>query len=553
MSIFNSLPTQIVSKLNDLEDFPNPFQNKVHPLAQFAAEKLKTSLRLNPWKHPFYASKQLNAVGKMFGVLVVRKNNGLFGYIAGFSGKLADKNHQKGFVPPVFNVFKKDGVFRKEEAFISSINRQIEGIEGNKEYYELKVSFKTEKNQLDEFISYSKKRLKSAKIKRDKQRELGANELSEIEFIHLQHVLNEESKLYQLNYKKAVREKKEKLFQISKNIEVYENQIERLKTERALKSNMLQSWIFEQFQFLSAEGQWKGLEDIFSSTVFKTPPSGAGECAGPKLLQYAFIRGWKPICMTEFWWGDSPPNELRLHNQHYPSCKGKCEPILSHMLQGMAISSSKKTIYEIKELKVLYEDDDIVAIHKPSGLLSVPGKGLLPNALDILKSQLCNTEIQTIHRLDMDTSGVLLFSKNKVCYKNIQQQFINRSIEKTYVAILSKIPHISQGRIELPLMLDVMDRPRQKVCFEKGKIATTDFEILEKYSNNRCKVLLYPKTGRTHQLRIHMAHKDGLGCPILGDDLYGFSAEKLFLHAEKITFLHPRTHNSITIKSHCLF
>lgn len=378
-------------------------------------------------------------------------------------------------------------------------------------------------------------------------------ELSEEE----QASLIRESQYQKAEYKRLEKEWKKRLEELETEVRHFDIEIERLKTERKERSAALQRKLFEQFRMLNAQGEVKDLYTIFEQTVQKVPPAGAGECALPKLLQYAYLHQLKPLAMAEFWWGDSPKNEIRHHGYYYPSCKGKCEPILQHMLQGLEIDENPllNPVHEEEELEIVFEDEWLLVVNKPAGMLSVPGKAEDRDSVyhRLKKKYPEATGPMIVHRLDMATSGLLLVAKTKKVHQDLQAQFANRSIKKRYVAVLDGIVLSERtGRIELPLCLNPLDRPRQIVSKEYGKEAITEYKIIsesekiidesERSINEPRKytrIVFYPLTGRTHQLRVHAAHPEGLGCPILGDELYGKKADRLYLHAEYIEFRHP--------------
>ncbi|MCF0159895.1 MAG: RluA family pseudouridine synthase, partial [Bacteroidaceae bacterium] len=286
------------------------------------------------------------------------------------------------------------------------------------------------------------------------------------------------------------------------------------------------------------------LMEIFKGNI---PPGGTGECCAPKLMQAAYRQGWKPLCMAEFWMGPSPKDELRMEGNYYPACRSKCKPILSFMMEGLDVEPNpllEKNKAVINQLKIIYEDEAIAVVDKPSGMLSVPGKEELPSVYSVMKERLPQAVGPLIvHRLDMDTSGLMLIAKTEDAYHCLQQQFITHQIEKEYVALLddslTENPPTGEGVIDLPLCVNPYDRPRQMVSATYGKRAITHYLIEGRTSEGRIRVRFIPQTGRTHQLRVHAAHPDGLGCPIVGDNLYGKPADRLYLHAEKITFYHP--------------
>ena len=320
-------------------------------------------------------------------------------------------------------------------------------------------------------------------------------------------------------------------------------------------SQDLQLWLFHQYQLLNARGETKDLVDIWQEyysrpklrAKFPLPPGGTGDCCAPKLLQYAYGQGLRPLCMAEFWWGATTKEELRQHLNYYPACRGKCKPILTWMLQGLDVDPDPESLgFAHLELKTIYEDDAIVVVDKPSGMLSTPGRIEQYSVETVMRQRYPDAVIA--HRLDMGTSGLLIVAKSLEAYRPLQEQFVKHQVRKKYVAMLetmavanfslftihSSLP--TTGRISLPLRPDPMNRPRQMVDMEHGKRAVTDYEFLT--SNI---VALYPQTGRTHQLRIHCAHPDGLGRPIKGDELYGTKGDRLMLHAAEIWFRHPIT------------
>ena len=390
------------------------------------------------------------------------------------------------------------------------------------------------------------KPLKVSKKLRDEKRSLAKVNLTETEQLLLIENLKTESIREQLEAKDFIREINLKYHELEQLFLEKDNIIQELKEERAAKSSRLQKEIFEQYTFLNQAQKTKSLLEIFSQTVFQTPPAGAGECAAPKLLQYAFLNQLEPICMAEFWWGKSPNSEVRLHEQYYPACRGKCEPILAHMLEG--ISLEKNPMLEqatVKEIPVVYEDEYLLLVNKPPEFLSVPGKELKDSVYERMRLKFPNASGPLlVHRLDMSTSGLLLIAKTEEIYKHLQSQFIRRIVKKSYIALLDGIVNQLEGDISLPLRVDLEDRPKQLVCYEHGKNAFTKYKVLS-IENGKTRIQFFPITGRTHQLRVHAAHNLGLNCPIIGDDLYGTKGERLCLHAQWIQFKHPITKETV--------
>ena len=321
--------------------------------------------------------------------------------------------------------------------------------------------------------------------------------------------------------------------------------IDTLKEERKNRSIALQQWIFRRFRMRNALGEEQDLYDIFTQTAHRNPPAGAGECAAPKLLQYAYLHHYQPLAMAEWWWGHSPKGEIRHHGHYYPSCRHKCEPILGFMLQGLTVEPNPllTSNTDATQLETIYEDEHLLVINKPAGMLSVPGKTGQASALSILQERYPEaTGPLLVHRLDMATSGLLLAAKDKDTHAHLQQQFESRSVKKRYIALLEGIPRITEtkGFIRLPLRPDFDNRPLQMVDYEWGKPAVTRYEILGT-ENGQTRIAYYPETGRTHQLRVHSAHPEGMNCPIVGDPLYGQPSDRLYLHAERLEFRHPKT------------
>lgn len=557
-----------VSHLALPEKFTYPFHYTPHPLCVLAAEEVKEYIASRKeWQEEL-------ASGKMFGVLIVQTDNGItnneenqIGYLAAFSGNLAGKNLHPYFVPPVYDLLQPEGFFKIEEEQISAINNRIRELENSSSHLDSKEKWKIETEQAKAVLNQAKAELKMAKEAREIRRQ-SSPELSEEE----QASLIRESQYQKAEYKRLEKEWKKRLEELETEVRHFDIEIERLKTERKERSAALQRKLFEQFRMLNAQGEVKDLYTIFEQTVQKVPPAGAGECALPKLLQYAYLHQLKPLAMAEFWWGDSPKNEIRHHGYYYPSCKGKCEPILQHMLQGLEVDENPllNPVHEEEELEIVFEDEWLLVVNKPAGMLSVPGKAEDRDSVyhRLKKKYPEATGPMIVHRLDMATSGLLLVAKTKEVHRDLQAQFANRSIKKRYMAVLDGIVLSertgSTGRIELPLCLNPLDRPRQMVSSEHGKEAITEYQIISESeritsesentfnesnriesersineSRKYTRIVFYPLTGRTHQLRVHAAHPEGLGCPILGDELYGKKADRLYLHAEYIEFRHP--------------
>ena len=546
--------------------FNNPFDYEPDALCRAAVKQLQAKLPIEPIE------------GKMYGVLIVERN-GEIGYLQAYSGQIADEGED--FVPAVFDYLQPDGYFKIHEAEITQLNQKIAQLKASTAYRQALDNLKKIQQEAEKAIEEARKVMQGAKFLRDKRRKEAF--ISEAE-------RNEMTRQSQFLKAELQRKKKAYAEQITAAQTVmnrYQEQITAWKRERKMKSDRLQRWLFSQFSLLNAYEERKNLLDIFRDYYLQNspartkaahitsvntaeraakeslaasllPPSGAGECCEPKLLQYAFLHGYKPISMAMFWWGPSPKTEIRQHGNYYPACNGKCKPIFEWMLEGIDVDykdcnrTDNKTELALSErLQILYEDDYLAVVVKPSGLLSVPGKGNQASIYSILCERWKGkSDAFMVHRLDMATSGLLVVARTSEVHKALQAQFIRRTVKKKYVALLplsileKQLP--AEGRIDLPLSPDPDDRPRQRVDRTNGKPATTEYRLIGKTTYGEealeaVKIALYPLTGRTHQLRIHCAHPDGLGTPIIGDNLYGQRAERLWLHAEHLEFTHPIT------------
>lgn len=530
--------TTSISDIPLPERFTYPFCYTPHPLCVMAAEEVQHYLsKQSDWQEEL-------SQGKMFGVLIVQTEDGSIGYLTAFSGILAGKNIHPYFVPPVYDLLQPQGFFKIEEENISAINRRIRRLEEDKKYIDLRSNLTQTTQSAQDALSIAKTQLKEAKDKRELLRKTGQlNAKEEAELIR-------ESQFQKAEYKRMERSWKDKIASLQVETGNWEKQIQELKAERKVRSAALQQQLFEQFRMLNYRGEAITLCDIFEQTVHKTPPAGAGECAAPKLLQQAYLHHWKPIAMAEFWWGNSPKNEVRHHGYYYPACKGKCEPILRHMLQGLEVEANpmqQEAERGNEKLNIVYEDQWLLIINKPAGMLSVPGKERQTSIYDLARKAYPEAEgPMIVHRLDMATSGLLIIAKDKKTHQHLQAQFKNRSIRKKYIALLDGIVPEDEGTIELPLCPNPLDRPRQMVDTQYGKPAITYYQVLER-TDKYTRIAFYPHTGRTHQLRVHAAHPSGLHCPIIGDELYGKKDKRLYLHAESIEFTHPVNGQSMCI------
>ena len=538
--------------------FTFPFYYEPHPLCEIAANELQKYLQTQTdFDHNFGIdpSKKGLSIGKMFGVLVVQNQQNEIGYITSVSGKLAEKNIHKKFVPPVYDMLTKDSHFLEEEKVLNNINLALEDLEDNNEYLSLQAQYLLEKKKATADIQEKKETLKAAKKERDLLRKKAKIKLTSEAYATFNEVFAKESLEAKYFFNNVNRYWEHILNAIKEQSSAFNNEIELLKEQRKTKSALLQQYLFEQYQFLNSKKEVKNLSQLFANTIEQNPPAGSGECAAPKLLQYAFLNDLKPIAMAEFWWGQSPNKEIRKHQQFYPACQGKCKPILTHMLAGieMDINPLLQNPAIGKELETIFEDENLIVVSKPYEFLSVPGIHIQDSVYTRIKQQVKNISGPIIvHRLDMATSGLLVLAKNKKAHKSLQSQFINKTVQKRYTALLDGIVTDNKGTINLPLRVDLVDRPRQLVCDEYGKPAETKWEVIER-KNGKTKIHFYPISGRTHQLRVHASHTLGLNIPIIGDDLYGKKSNRLFLHADTLEFKHPVTNKKMIFQKNAEF
>ena len=582
----------------------NPLDYTPHPLCIKACKELQTYLaERKDWQEEICR-------GKMFGVLIVEKlpqniaqGKSEIGYLAAYSGQIGGRSDWDDFVPAVFDYLQSDGYFKNHEAEITRINQSILQLESDERMKEAKKLIASLEEERKKTIAAYQKKIKEAKAKRDARREE-----ARLDPEHKAVTPEEEQEMTkESQFMKAELRRLKKSLAEKTTLETeyadYQDNLQRLKQLRKTLSDALQQWLFSQFRMLNYQGESKDLLEIFRDAAFQdtthrdsafrdslldspqasiiskrtafkmVPPAGSGECCEPKLLQYAYSHGFKPLQMAMFWWGESPKEEIRHHLQFYPACNGKCKPILHWMLPDKVFATSTtamspndntsiKDVSTYNKVETLFEDQELAVIYKPEGLLSVPGKDSLQPSIYALMRKRYPTAASPliVHRLDMATSGLMVIAKTEFAYHRLQKEFLHHRVQKKYIAIigckdkeacnrLAKVSKRGRAFLSLPLLPDYLDRPRQIVHHEQGKEAITEYEILERIDDTHLRLALYPKTGRTHQLRVHCAHQEGLNAPILGDPLYGNEkASRLHLHAEEITFEHPLTGKKITIQ-----
>ncbi|KTD99162.1 RluA family pseudouridine synthase [Pseudoalteromonas sp. H71] len=534
---------QPVSTISLPEQFTYPFFYEPHPLTIAASEQLQQQLETLPHL------KAENA-GKMFGVLVVKNEQNELGFLAAYSGQVDADKASIDFVPPISSMQLNDENYLAKSKIINDINAQINELEHSEQLKSISQLLATANEGFEKELQAQHALMQKSRKKRKKQRSDAEKKSSKTKIQQLKKKLATQS----IEEKKQLQALKQKwqtqLVTLEQAHSKIDDELEHLKKRRKTLSKSLQKMLFAQYQFLNIEGETEDLNAIFAKLPEHTPASGAGDCAAPKLLQHAFKHKLTPIAMGEFWWGAPPKSSVRQHKNYYPSCFSKCQPILGHMLKGLNVEPSPllNNPAQDKELAVVYQDDDLVIVNKPAEFLSVPGITIDDSVFLRMKTQFPEaTGPLIVHRLDMSTSGLLIIALNKRAHKAIQKQFIERTIEKRYVALVDGNIEQESGTIELPLTPDFDDKPRQKVCYQKGKPSLTTWQVLER-KNNTTRLQLYPKTGRTHQLRVHCAHVLGLNTPIVGDTHYGKKADRLHLHAEYLAFTHPITHERLEFK-----
>ena len=542
-----------VSEIDLPVQFNYPFAYDPHPLTIQASKEVQSDIEeQKDWVHNFglVPGQKGDVIGKMFGVLVVRNKKGELGYLKAFSGKLANANHHPGFVPPLFDMLEPDSFFQVGTRYLNGLNAELEERLKDPAYLSALDFLKKVEMEAEKAIHHKKEVVKANKKRRKAIRKEAEVSLSSSAFSALKEEHKSESIMQRYYLVQAEKEWEQRVEEARKKVDVFQAKIDTIKEDRKQRSNRIQQELFDQYHFLNVKGTSKSLLQIFEDTTVKVPPAGAGECAAPKLLQYAFTHQYEPIALAEFWWGQSPKSEVRQHGQFYPSCNSKCKPILGHMLEGMNVESNPllDNPGQGKHLEIIYEDEAMIVVNKPAEFLSVPGKNIQDSVYTRIKDHYQLEGPVIVHRLDMSTSGLMVLARNKEVHKVLQAQFINRTVNKRYEAVLEGELGESEGFVELPLRVDLEDRPRQLVCYEYGKPARTKFKRIA-VEGGRTRVHFFPITGRTHQLRLHAAHKDGIGIPIVGDDLYGQKDKRLHLHAAQINLKHPVSGDPIQFKA----
>lgn len=515
--------------------FTDPFRYAPHKLVSEAAELTMKHIRN-------IDSDSMFAEGKMIGVLVVKSDEGI-GYICAFSGNIDGKGSINGFVPPIFDLTIPGCYFKVKEMEITKINDEIASLESSPELQSLESAELKARAGMAEDIERQKARMALLKHKRDEIRCENSDPSGISNLIKESQYEKAELKRIRNRWMHTIEE-------ITSERDRIASVISDLKEKRKTMSDELQKWIFKQYIVYNSSGEGRSIYDIFSDSGV-IPPGGTGDCAAPKLLNYAFTHGLTPLAMGEFWYGESPETAVRTHGHFYPSCTSKCGPLLKYMLSGMSIQKEEPLT---EKPEIIDVDEQVIIVAKPSGMPSVPGLDGKESLLENLRKTYPDAE--AVHRLDMDTSGIMIFARDAISAKELRRQFEEHTITKSYLARLSPaaegrmLHKDDRGRIVIPLGPDYDERPRQKVDNRYGKEAITDYHVIEIRDDGLIEIMFHPETGRTHQLRVHSAHITGLGHPIEGDMLYGGQvAERLSLHAYEISFIHPSSGKSVTYSS----
>jgi tRNA pseudouridine32 synthase/23S rRNA pseudouridine746 synthase len=513
-----------------------------HPLALRAADELWAALDAAPPRE---------SGGKMFGVLVVADPDGRLGYTRGYSGMLDGQWEQPGFVPPVFDAAARDAFWPAGEAELGALTAAVDAAHGDCEANALRLALAELRRQHDAERAALRAVHRHRRTERAAARAALATRAFDEAARAAAHALDQASRGDTAERRRLEAAHEAALAALASRVAERDEEAAALELRRADRSRALQHQVHDSYVFCNVRGEPRRLTELFAPAV---PPSGAGDCAAPKLLAHAFARGLTPIALAERWWGPPPSSGGRIAGSFYPPCRGKCGPILAHMLDGLAREPAPRfgdARVAPEEPRLVFEDDWLVIVDKPCELLSVPGRAaeLADSVLTRLRARYpLATGPLLVHRLDLHASGLLLAAKDPITHARLQQLFARRLIDKRYAAWLDGEPPSERGVVELALRVDLDDRPRQIVDPVHGKPARTEWRVVERRAG-RTRVILIPRTGRTHQLRVHAAHPAGLGAPIVGDVLYGRPDRRLLLHAEELCFAHPHSDRPMVVRS----
>jgi tRNA pseudouridine32 synthase / 23S rRNA pseudouridine746 synthase len=524
---FASQVTEIVGLLEG-EPVPSPF-GEPHAIARRAAEETTAWLARESGL-PMHELGEPGR-GKMFGVLVVRDRDGAVGYLRAFSGMLFGEWVLPGFVPPLFVPAERDAFWPAAEAELDALEAERQALiaaEGALGLHALDAAQQAERQAL-RAVHAARKAERHAARAGDADR----------------HALAQASRADTAELRRLDAAHAAQRAPLAAEAARLVDTRTALERRRTARSRELWAKLYAGYVVENARGERIPLDSLYA-----VPPGGAGDCAGPKLLGHAYREGLTPIAFAEWWWGAPPLAGGRLHGVYYPACRGKCGVLLPAMMTGLAVARPPLPGETPPDtaLRVVFEDDWLLVVDKPIGLLSVPGRHdrLRDSVLLRVRERLPSAAV--VHRLDLDTSGLLLLAKDETTYVELQRLFARRAIDKRYVAVLDGEVAGDRGQIDLPVRVDLLDRPRQIHDPAHGKAALTEWEVVAR-APGETRIAFWPRTGRTHQLRVHAAHPQGLGVPIRGDRLYGRPADRLYLHAESLAFDHPRTGARVALTS----
>ncbi|KAB0289468.1 RluA family pseudouridine synthase [Vibrio fortis] len=492
--------------------------------------------------------------GQLYAVLLTQDPaTGELGYLAAHGGLALDESlvvslSSIEFVPSAFEKTQYELECRSLIDQVTEQAKQIETFEQRHNLAELRTRLESSKEQAATEIANFQKQMAANKAQRDALRanyeaskqSSSDNSENTVENSGLLKQLGAASSQEKRDLKALRIQWKQAIAELQSNINTIDTTLRDQRQQYSELSAQLEEQRLSHYHFLNANNQTKSLLELLNG---KEALEGAGDCCLPKLLNFAFKHNLKPLALAEFWWGRPPRQEIRQHGNLYPVCQSRSFEILEHQLEGIELEDNPLIVNPAvgKHFDIVYEDKEIVVVNKPAEFLSVPGKFIEDSVYSRIKARYPDaTGPLIIHRLDMSTSGLLILALTAESNRHIQKQFIERTVEKRYTALLDGEIKGEGGDISLPLRGDITDRPRQLVCHQYGKKAETHWHVVRR-SDGKTKVHLYPKTGRTHQLRVHCAHPDGLGTPITGDDLYGYKRDRLHLHAGYLKLVHPTT------------
>ncbi|HIK37115.1 MAG: pseudouridine synthase [Geminocystis sp.] len=537
------------------EEINHPDANKVtyyyEGICPKTGKKLKLPRTVLAEKIALSLCRQLDeanlkvAKGKMIGILIVKDTEGNMGVIKAFSGFWNGKREKTGWVSQI----PSSSLLRfAEKVTLKELNEikwriiELENLPVRRDYEQLNQQFQQEWEEL-------RKLHRQKKEERDRKREAIRNSSLPREQIEQKILqLDNESRKDDWERRKFKQKWKEKLEPLKLEIGKADAEIMELKSKRKELSRKLQKQMQIGYTITNFAGESLSVGRILGKEFI---PTGTGDCCAPKLLHHAAVNQLTPIAMAEVWWGETSPNGEKVAGKFYPACKERCQPLLGFLLSGLSNLSPLPKQYPPLSIPTIYEDEYLLVVDKPSGLPSVPGRGIehYDSVVARLSRKPGYEEITAVHRLDKDTSGILVLAKKKEILGCLQKLFANRQVEKIYEAILDGVIDSKEGIISLPLWANPLTSPRQEVNWLKGKPSITSYRLLE-VTSSETRLQLIPYTGRTHQLRIHCA--SGLGVAIKGDRIYGRkddNSPRLYLHAREIRFLHPATGDCLHLKT----